>query len=129
MTLLDPFGDEQELDVGLGMDVDVDVDVRDEERPADADTAPDSSADTDDPALSYLLKFDPDVTPAAAEAVLGRLSPPDEGIILAGHGAVIVRAQRAFVDFAKRQDCVALVNGVRTQQWEPNRHQVRANTD
>lgn len=132
MTPSDHAGDDTGIDIDLGMGIDVEVDVKDEANPDHAPIGtPGVEPDSDDeePAMSYLIKFDPDVTPAAAEDVLGCLSPPDEGIILAGSGAVIVRAHREFVGFAERQDCVILVNAVRTKQWEPNRHQVRADPD
>lgn len=131
MTPSDHPGDDAGLDIDLGMGIDVDVDVKAEADPDHAPVGtPGVESDSDEePAMSYLIKFDPDVTPAAAEDVLGRLSPPDEGIILAGSGAVIVRAYREFVDSAERQDCVTLVNPVRTKQWEPNRHRVQADPD
>lgn len=72
------------------------------------------------------MKFDPNVTPEAAEAVLTHLSPPEEGSILAGKDAVIIRACCEFVDFASREEWVVLINAVRTTQWEPSRHQVPA---
>jgi thiamine pyrophosphate-dependent acetolactate synthase large subunit-like protein len=108
------------IDVDLGMGIDVDVSVE----PADAET---DEAETS--ATAYLLGFDEAVDPADAEAVLGELSPPEESIVLAGQGAVIVRARPEFVRLAERSDCVALVNAVRTPQWEPNRHRVSANDD
>lgn len=134
MTPFDPTDPDPELDVGLGLDIDVEVDARgtdQEDAPANTrDVAASGEASPpDDPTMSYLVQFDPDVTPDQAEAVLGRLSPPDEGIILAGSGAVIVNAHREFVESAKQADCVALVNAVHTQQWEPNRHRVRKNPD
>lgn len=110
--------DEHGIDLDLGMGVGVDVTV------GEAGDGPD-----DAPAMAYLLKFDPDVSPAGAEAVLGRLSPPDEGIVLAGQGAVVVRARQSFVESAKVADSVALVHPVRTAEWEPNRHRVRADDD
>lgn len=132
MTPSDHAGDDAGLDIDLGMGIDVEVDIKDE---ADPDHAPirtpgvEPGSDDEEPTMPYLIKFDSDVTPTAVEDVLGRLSPPDEGIILAGSGAVIVRAYREFVDFAERQDCVALVNAVHINQWEPNRHQVQADPD
>lgn len=134
MTSFDPTDPDPELDVGLGLDIDVEVDARGTDdteatEPAQHDATPEQVPAHDDPTMSYLVQFDPDVTPDQAEAVLGRLSPPDEGIILAGSGAVIVNAHREFVEYAKQTDCVALVNAVRTQQWEPNRHRVRENPD
>lgn len=105
------------IDLDLGMGVDVDVTVGEARDDSDA-------GDGDAPATAYLLKFEADVTPAQAEGVLGRLSPPDEGIVLAGQGAVVVRARRRFVETAKAADVVALVHPVRTGAWEPNRHRV-----
>lgn len=134
MTPFDPSDPDPELDVGLGLDIDVQVDAREadqQDAPENAQgvDAPGETAPHDDPTMSYLVQFDPDVTPDQAEAVLGRLSPPDEGIILAGSGAVIVNAHREFVEYAKQTDCVALVNAVHTQQWEPNRHRIPENPD
>lgn len=106
-----------DLDLGLGVDVDVTVD----EAAGESD-----AGDSEAPALAYLVTFDPDVTPAEAERVLGRLSPPDEGVILAGQGAVVVRAGASFVERATGADSVALVHPVRTADWEPNRHRVQA---
>lgn len=133
MTPFDPTADEADIDIGLGMGIDVDVEVDDEaaEEHAPVGTPgvePDLDPD-EEPAMAYLVKFDPNVSPDEAEAVLGRLSPPEEGIILAGSGAVILRARQAFVDYAERQDCVVLVNAVRTKTWEPNRHRVQADPD
>lgn len=130
MTPFDPTpGDDIDVDLGMGVTVNVDVDEEAATAQAPVGRTEGEPDPDEEPAMSYLVKFAPDVTPAKAEAVLGRLSPPGEGIILAGSGAVIVRAGQAFVDQAEREDCVRLVNAVRTKTWEPNRHQVLADPD
>lgn len=104
-----------DLDLGLGVDVDVTV--------SEAGDGP-TAADERETAMAYLVKFDPSVTQSEAEDILGRLSPPEEGIVLAGQGAVVVRAQRSFVEKTEVADSVAMVHPLRTADWEPNRHRV-----
>lgn len=106
-----------DLDIGMGIDVDVTVGQ------AGGETEAEEGGQLP---RAYLVKFEPDVTATVAESVLGRLSPPEEGIVLAGQGAVVVRACRPFVHNAKVTDSVALVHPVRTGDWKPNRHRVRA---
>jgi hypothetical protein len=106
------------------MGIDVDVTVGESEAGDEAGTG-----DGEAPPMAYLVKFTPEVTPAEAEGILGHLSPPEEGIVLAGQGAVVVRARQSFVESAKVADSVALVHPVRTAEWEPNRHRVRADDD
>jgi glyoxylate carboligase len=96
----------------LDLDVGVDVTVTRSRPPAAAD--------------AHLVRFVPDVTPAAAEAVLGALTPPEEGILLAGQGAVIVRAGEAFVERAEASAAVDLVSALRLPDRDPPRVQVPA---
>lgn len=103
--------DPSDVDVGLGLDIDVSV------------TQPENLPDAETP-MSVLVRFQPDVTAAQAESLLGRLEPPEDGIILAAGQAVIVRAREGFVATAKRHPSVDLVHPVQMQQWEPRRHRV-----
>ena len=89
----------------------------------DTDVTPRTGSGDSSSVSSYLLRFTADVTPSEAEAVLNRLEPPEEGIVLASSGAVIVRAGDAFAAFAEERSCVELVHGVRLKTWEPSRHQ------
>lgn len=103
--------DAPDIDVGLPVDVDISV--------AEPDLGPDEETP-----MSVLVRFQSDVTPAQAESLLGRLEPPDDGIILAAGQAVIVRARAAFVEEAKRRPYVDLVHPVQMQQWVPSRHRI-----